>query len=66
MGAFLQNLHDEKQIENSNIKLNIKICMLLVLKENAFKLDVQFQISRYPFTPTFTSPKNEILICLCV
>ena len=42
MGAFLQNLYGKKQIENSNIQINIKIIMLLVLKENAFKLDVYF------------------------
>ena len=56
---------DEKQIENSNIQLNIIIIMLLVLKENAFKLDVHFQMSRSSFTLTLTSPKNAILICLC-
>ena len=42
MGAFYKTYTDEKQIENSNIQLNIKIIMLLVLKENAFKLDVHF------------------------
>ena len=58
MGAFLQNYTDEKQIENSNIQLNIKIITLLVLKENAFKVDVHFQISRFPLTLTLTSPKK--------
>ena len=55
---FYKTYTDEKQIENSNIQLNIKINMLLVLKENAFKLDVHFQISRFPFTLTVTSPKK--------
>ena len=58
---------DEKQIENSNIQLNIIIIMLLVLKENAFKLDVYFQISRSSFTLTLTSPKKcnfNLSLCL--
>ena len=64
---FYKTYIDEKQIENSSIQLNIKIITLLVLKENAFNLDVHFQISRFPFTVTLTSPKkNEFLICLCV
>ena len=58
MGAFLQTNTDEKQIENSNIQLNIKIITLLVLKENAFKVGVNFQISRFPLTLTLTSPKK--------
>ena len=58
MGAFLQTYTGEKQVENRNIQLNIKIIMLLVLTENAFKLDVLFQISRFPFTLTLTSPKK--------
>ena len=49
---------DEKQIENSNIQLNIKIIALLVLKENAFRVDVNFQISRFALTPTLTSTKK--------
>ena len=63
---FCKNYYDEvneciftkKQIENSNIQLITKIIMLLVLKENAFKLDVQYQISRFPFTLMLTSPKK--------
>ena len=43
---FYKTKTDEKQIEKSNIQLNIKIIVLLVLKENAFNMDVQFQISR--------------------
>ena len=43
-GAFLQTYTDEKQIENSNIQLDMKIITPLVLKENAFKVDVNFQI----------------------
>ena len=43
---FYKTYTDEKQIENSNIQLNIKIITLLVLKENALKVDVNFQISR--------------------
>ena len=39
---FKKTYTDEKQIENSNIQLDIKIIMLLVLRENAFKLDVHF------------------------
>ena len=58
MGAFLQTNTDEKQIENSNIQLNNKIITLLVLKENAFKVGVNFQISRFPSTLTLTSPKK--------
>ena len=58
MGAFLQTYADERQIENSNIQLNIKIITLLVLKENAFKVDVNFQISRFPMTLTLMSPKK--------
>ena len=67
---FCKNYYDEvngciftkltrmkKQIENSNIQSNIKIITLLVLKENAFKVDVNFQISRFPSTLTLTSPK---------
>ena len=42
IGAFYKTYTDEKQIENSNVKLDIKIIMLLVLQENAFKLDVRF------------------------
>ena len=61
---FYKTYRDEKEIENSNIHLNIKIITLLVLKENAFKVDINFQISRFPLTLTLTSPKNEILICL--
>ena len=55
---FYKTYTEEKQIENGNIQLNIKIIMLLVLKENAFELDVLFQISRFPFTLTLTSPKK--------
>ena len=64
---FYKTYTDEKQIENSNIQLNIKIIMLLVLKENAFKLDVRFQISRFPFTLTLTSQKKinfNLSLCL--
>ena len=44
MGVFFYKTYtDEKQIENSNIQLNIKIIMLLVLKKNTFKLDVHFK-----------------------
>ena len=35
---FYKTYTDEKQIENSNIQLNIKIITLLVLMENAFKV----------------------------
>ena len=65
MGAFLQTYRDEKQIENSNIQLNIKILTILVIKENAFKVGVNFHISRFPLTLTLTSPK-KITFCLCV
>ena len=64
---FYKTYTNEKQIENSNIQLNIKIIVLLVLKENAFKLDVHFQISRFPFTLTLTSPKKcnfNLSLCL--
>ena len=54
IGAFLQNLHGWMKIENSNIQLNIKIITLLVLKENAFKVDVNFHISRFPLTLVLT------------
>ena len=53
---FYKTYTDEKQIENSNIQLNIKIITVLVLKENEFKVDVNFQISRFPLTLTLTSP----------
>ena len=53
MGVFLQNLQ-----ENSNIQLNIKIITRLVNMKNAFKVDVNFQISRFPLTLTLTSPKK--------
>ena len=59
-GAFLQTYTDEKQIENSNIQLDMKIITPLVLKENAFKVDVNFQISRFPLTLTLTSSKELI------
>ena len=55
---FYKTNMDEKQIENSNIQLNIKIITLLVLNENAFKVDVSFQISRFSLTLTLTSPKK--------
>ena len=55
---FNKTYTDEKQIENSNIQLNIKIITFLVLKENSFKVDVNFQISRFPLTLTLTSPKK--------
>ena len=42
---FYKTYTDEKQIENSNIQLNIKIITLLVLKENAFKVDVNSNIT---------------------
>ena len=42
MGAFYKTYTDEKQIENSNIQLNIKIITPLVLKENEFKVDANF------------------------
>ena len=58
MGAFLQTYTDEKQIENSNIQLTIKIITLLVLKENAFKVDVNFQISLFPLTMMLTPQKK--------
>ena len=58
MGAFLKNFTDEKQIENSNIQLNTKIITLLVLMENTFKVDVNFQISRFPLTLTLASSKE--------
>ena len=64
---FYKTYTDEKQIENSNIPLNIKIITLLVLMENAFKVDVNFQISRFPLTLTFTSPKKRnfnLSLCL--
>ena len=54
IGAFYKTYTDEKQIENSNVKLDIKIIMLLVLQENAFKLDVRF----LNITMTLTSPKK--------
>ena len=63
---FYKTYTDEKQIENSNIQLSIKIIRLLVLKENVFKMDISCQISRFPLTLTLTLPKNEVLICLCV
>ena len=56
-------------MENSNIQLNIKIITLLVLIENAFKVDVNFQISRFQLTLTLTSPKNKhftLSLCICV
>ena len=66
MGAFYKTYTDEKQIENSNIQLNIKIITLLVLKENAFKVEVNFQISRFPLTLTLTSSKkNDFNLSLC-
>ena len=58
MGAFLQNLHGWKANRKCNIQLNIKIITFLVLQENAFKVDVNFQISRFPLTLTLTSPKE--------
>ena len=42
---FYKTYTDEKQIENSNIQLNIKIITLSVLKENALKVDVNFNIT---------------------
>ena len=64
---FYKTYIDEKQIENSNIQLNDKIITLLVLKENAFRVDVNFQISRFPLTLTLTSPKKRnfnLSLCL--
>ena len=61
---FYKTYTDEKQIENSNIQLSIKIIRLLVLKENVFKMVISCQIPRFPLTLTLT--KNEVLICLCV
>ena len=58
MVHFYKTYRDEKQIENSNIQLNIKIITLSVLKENAFKVDEIFQISQFPLTLTLTSPKK--------
>ena len=55
---FYKTYTDEKQIKNSNIQLNIKIITLLVLKENRFKVDVNFQILRDPLTLTLTSPQK--------
>ena len=49
---FYETYTDKKQIENSNIQLNIKMITLLVLKENAFKVEVNFQISRFQLTLT--------------
>ena len=64
---FYKTYTDEKQIENSNIQLNIEIITLLVLKENAFKVDVNFQISRFPMTLTLTSPtKLNLNLSLCL
>ena len=55
---FYKTYTDEKQIENSNIQLNIKIIIFAFgSQENPFKLDIQFQISRFPFTLTL-SPKK--------
>ena len=39
---FYNTYTDEKQIEISNIQLNIKIITPLVLKVNTFKVDVKF------------------------
>ena len=39
---FYKTYTDEKQIENSNVPLDIKIIMLLVLQKNALKVDVHF------------------------
>ena len=55
---FYKTYTDEKQIENSNIQLNIEIIKLLVLKENALKVDVNFQLLRFQLTLTLTSPKK--------
>ena len=64
---FYKTYKDEKQIENSNIQLNIKLITLLVLKENPFKVDVNFQISRFPLTLTLTSPKkSDFKLSLCL
>ena len=57
MVHFYKTYTDEKQIENSNKQLNIKIITLSVLK---------VQISQFPLTLPLTSPKKWILICLCV
>ena len=50
---FYKTYTDEKQIENSNIQLNIKIITLLVLKENAFKVDVNFSNITIPIDAGF-------------
>ena len=55
---FYKTYTDEKQIETSNIQLNIEIIALLVLKDNEFKVDVNFHISGFPLTLTLTSPKK--------
>ena len=64
---FYKTYTDEKQIENSNIQLNIKIITLLVLKENVFKVDINCQISRFLLTLTLTLPKNDCFnLSLCL
>ena len=58
MVPFYNTCTDEKQIEISNIQLDIKIITPFVLKGNTFKVDVNFQISRFPLKLALTSPKK--------
>ena len=66
---FYKTYTDEKQIhvENSNLQLDIKIIMLLVLQENALKVDVHFLNITIPIDADVNvTEKNENLICFCV
>ena len=63
---FHKTFRVEKQIENSNIQLNINMVTPLVLKYNAFKESVNFQKLYFPLTLMLTSSKNGNLIYLNV